>query len=390
MLLSILIPTYNVAGYVADCLASVLAQVDWATMEVLICDDASTDDTVAVVERVRAQHPAVQLLRQPVNAGPGATRNALLRQAQGRYVAFIDADDTVCSGALGRVCAVLVNEQPDLLLVDYRIVSEQQDGTVTTTEHVTTFRGPSGCKITDPSAIVSGLMQARRLHPWSKIARRTLYRDGALFPEHHVFEDVTMSVRLALAARSAVYMADPCIAYRKHPASLLGRMDARKKLGLMASLDYPDLKARWASLDEAAQFHWAHFIARNLIECVAYHRAHHLDPEFLATCFERYLRSTPLSPRALSWSYVRRGWWWRLARYLARLAQVQRTLAQRPVQPKAASADNTQSVALHEPSRCAPSSPSVPSTSCTSVTSASSNAPVRSVTGSSSESPPTR
>lgn len=328
MLLSVLIPTYNAGRYVADCLASVLDQTDWSTMEVLVCDDGSTDDTIAEVERVRARHPALKLFRQPANAGPGATRNALLRQARGEYVFFVDADDTVYPGVIERLLKLLSTDAPDLVLADYSILSERDGRTVTTSEHVATFIGPARCRITDTSTIVAGLMQARRLHPWSKIARRSLYRDGAMFPEQHVFEDVTMSIRLALAARSALYTAERYIAYRKHASSVLGRMDPGKKLGLMASLDYPDLRARWQDLDGAARFHWAHFVARNLIESIVYQRRHRLDRAFLATCDERYRRSTPLSPAALAWGYLRRGWLWRLLRYGLRLAQLRLALMQ--------------------------------------------------------------
>lgn len=85
---SIVIPTYNRARLLDDCLASVLVQ-RFGDYEVVVVDDGSTDDTAAVLARYGER---VSICRQP-NRGPGAARNAGIRHARGRYVAFLDSDD---------------------------------------------------------------------------------------------------------------------------------------------------------------------------------------------------------------------------------------------------------------------------------------------------------
>lgn len=91
--ISVITPAYNVAPYIGECLESVLAQTlsDW---EVLIVDDASTDDTVAVVQRYLSD-PRIRLLQNPQNMGPSDTRNRALDTAQGEWVAVVDADDWI-------------------------------------------------------------------------------------------------------------------------------------------------------------------------------------------------------------------------------------------------------------------------------------------------------
>jgi len=87
-LVSVVMPAYNASAYAAEALASVRA-TRWPRIEMLVVDDGSTDDTVAVVER---EWPEARILRQ-ANAGPAAARNRALREATGDYIAFLDADD---------------------------------------------------------------------------------------------------------------------------------------------------------------------------------------------------------------------------------------------------------------------------------------------------------
>ena len=88
MSISVLIPAYNCSKTIQATLDSVLAQTRRPD-QVIVMDDGSTDDTLALVESYR---PRVTVLRQP-NKGVAAARNALCGQAQGDLIAFLDADD---------------------------------------------------------------------------------------------------------------------------------------------------------------------------------------------------------------------------------------------------------------------------------------------------------
>lgn len=86
-LVSVVIPAYNAALWIAETLESVLAQT-FQDFEVIVVDDGSTDDTAAVV----ARFARVRCIRTP-NGGQASARNVGIRAAQGEYVAFVDADD---------------------------------------------------------------------------------------------------------------------------------------------------------------------------------------------------------------------------------------------------------------------------------------------------------
>src|SRR5262245_60157439 len=87
-LVSVIIPAYNAAAWLPDCLDSVFRQT-YANREIFVIDDGSTDTTPNVL---RAFAGRVQLLRQ-ARGGIGAARNAGLARAAGEYVAFLDSDD---------------------------------------------------------------------------------------------------------------------------------------------------------------------------------------------------------------------------------------------------------------------------------------------------------
>jgi glycosyltransferase involved in cell wall biosynthesis len=86
---SVIIPLYNKARYIARALDSVLGQT-LQEMEVIVVDDGSTDGGRGLVEACR--DPRVRIIRQ-ANSGPGVARNRGIEESKGEYVAFLDADD---------------------------------------------------------------------------------------------------------------------------------------------------------------------------------------------------------------------------------------------------------------------------------------------------------
>jgi len=108
--LSVVVPAYNAGGYLATCLDAILADSP-GSMELIVVDDRSTDDTVEVAERAGAR-----ALLMPCNGGPGAARNRGVEEATGRIVIFVDADVVVGRGAIPGIVGVL-DENPDVAAV---------------------------------------------------------------------------------------------------------------------------------------------------------------------------------------------------------------------------------------------------------------------------------
>ncbi len=88
-LVSVIIPVYNVKETLREALTSVLTQT-YASLEIIIVDDGSTDNSLAVIENI--DDPRIQIHHQE-NRGLAAARNAGIHQAQGEFIAFLDSDD---------------------------------------------------------------------------------------------------------------------------------------------------------------------------------------------------------------------------------------------------------------------------------------------------------
>lgn len=97
---SVVIAAYNAADTIKRAVGSALAQ-DGVSVEVIVADDCSTDATRQIVTTLG--EPAVKLVSLDCNGGPGAARNAGFAAARGRWIAVLDADDTMRPGRLARM-----------------------------------------------------------------------------------------------------------------------------------------------------------------------------------------------------------------------------------------------------------------------------------------------
>lgn len=98
-LVSVIIPTYNRAGFVVEAIQSVLAQTI-SDFELIIVDDGSTDSTREVLSDFISKR-TIRYIRQN-NQGEAAARNTGIDEARGRYIAFLDSDDLFCPEHLGQ------------------------------------------------------------------------------------------------------------------------------------------------------------------------------------------------------------------------------------------------------------------------------------------------
>ena len=121
---SVIVPAYNCAAYVAEAVESALAQ-DHAAKEVVVVNDGSKDDTLAVLGRFGDR---IRVIDQN-NAGPPAARNAGLAAARGDYVAFLDADDVWLQGKLSaQVRHLDANSDVGTVFTGWHVWAPRADG----------------------------------------------------------------------------------------------------------------------------------------------------------------------------------------------------------------------------------------------------------------------
>lgn len=106
ILFSIIVPVYNCGNYVGRCIKSILAQEE--QYECFIIDDGSTDNSMEVIQHYIKEDARIKILSQR-NAGQSAVRNRAIREATGKYLVFIDADDFVSDRALAVIKKTIIN-----------------------------------------------------------------------------------------------------------------------------------------------------------------------------------------------------------------------------------------------------------------------------------------
>lgn len=130
--ISVVVPAYNSASWIAETLQSVAAQTCGAdVLEVIVVDDASTDHTAGVAaDVIAAALPRGRLVRMPRNRGVSAARNVGLQEARGAWVQFLDADDLLAPGKLAAQHAVAATVAPDVAAVwsPWRLYDRAGDG----------------------------------------------------------------------------------------------------------------------------------------------------------------------------------------------------------------------------------------------------------------------
>ena len=108
--ISIVIPIYNSAGYLRECVESVLGQ-SYPALDVILVDDGSTDESPAICAEYAARDPRVRLF-QPGPVGVGAARNYGISRAKGKYLMFADSDDLCEATLAARLMSARVDWEP--------------------------------------------------------------------------------------------------------------------------------------------------------------------------------------------------------------------------------------------------------------------------------------
>lgn len=125
--ISVVIPMYNVAKYIGECLDSLLLQ-SFKNFEVIVVDDCSTDNSVAVVKSYSPKfNGRLKLTRTKKNFGTGGPpRNKAIELARGEYIFFVDADDAITPTALAELYPVAKNFDADIVACEkYFIVPDE-------------------------------------------------------------------------------------------------------------------------------------------------------------------------------------------------------------------------------------------------------------------------
>lgn len=125
MILTVVIPAYNVEEYLKECLNSFIGSIGKKEFEVLVINDGSTDRTAELAERFVCKYPSVFRLINKKNGGHGSAVNTGIRNARGRYIKVVDGDDWVDSKAFDLLLTLLSHCKSDIVAAPYAWVEHE-------------------------------------------------------------------------------------------------------------------------------------------------------------------------------------------------------------------------------------------------------------------------
>lgn len=209
---SIIIPAYNQAHFLAEAIESALGQT-FNDIEVVVIDDGSTDATAEVARRY-LERPGFKLVRQS-NGGLPNARNRGIAESSGEYLCFLDSDDSYHPGKIARQVEILDGD-PGVGWVYCDIVTIDQDGKPVADQFsVARSQRPLSGDLFG-SLILSGYFPPHTV----MIRRRVLDEVGVFDPELGGHADYDLWLRVAGAGFKAVFIPAAHAIYRTHPGSM--------------------------------------------------------------------------------------------------------------------------------------------------------------------------
>lgn len=242
-MLSFVVPAFQVAPYLTECLDSLLADPDVGDeVEVVAVDDCSPDETGDLLDAYAERDPRLRVVHLATNVGLGRARNAGLEHARGEYVWFVDGDDWLPAGVVPPVLARLGHRRPDVLLLDH--VEVRPDGSM-----LGTGSGPVLRSVVEPGPVgerpeLLGLNLATSV--CTKVIRRGLLDEAGLRFPPGWYEDCAFAYPLLLAAARIDTLDLVGYCYRQRPAGAITKSCSAKHFDI-----FEQYERMWGRIDPA-------------------------------------------------------------------------------------------------------------------------------------------
>src|SRR5215212_10196793 len=256
--LSVIIPMHNASATVAGVVESFLA-IDAATVDVVVVDDASTDDSV---ERVVAlDRPEVTVERFEANRGAGVARNHGFARAQGLYTLFFDADDEIHPEALTSAIGALDDTGADVAMMPYRY----RRGQLAKSDSMNSYDVATWGRYATSPRRVTRLGDVPRLlgfsnYPWNKLIRTDHYKHtGLQYGSTPVHNDILGHWLTLLDAQRILLLDQPlCTHIVNEGGRNLTNRESRARLSLIDALEetYTALEVRPEKRNRFSHHYW--------------------------------------------------------------------------------------------------------------------------------------
>lgn len=134
ILVSIVMPVYNVEKYICNAVKSVLEQT-YSKIELIIVNDGTKDNSIEVIANMVKNDKRIRIINRS-NGGLSAARNTGLKECKGKYVLFMDSDDTIENDLIEKTIKVAEQEKSDIVVFGYSVIHCNEDDEMISKSHV--------------------------------------------------------------------------------------------------------------------------------------------------------------------------------------------------------------------------------------------------------------
>lgn len=228
VLVSIIIPVYNVEQYIRTCMDSVICQT-YTNLEILLIDDGSTDNSLMICREYEKYDTRIRVYHKS-NEGLGLTRNYGLTRVKGKYVTFLDSDDYLGSDAVYDMVDVAEKEKADLVIAGFKKVTNEKKVLYTEKYKNEIFIGEQVKNDLLPRMIGS---KPEKKDSIFRMACGKLYLVSRIIENHIEFlsertvmsEDLAFQIELLPMLEKAVVISEEIYYYRQNPSSITARYE---------------------------------------------------------------------------------------------------------------------------------------------------------------------
>lgn len=221
-----IIPVYNVENYVLECLQSVAAQTKTKDVECILVDDCGTDNSVSLAEQFISKYVgeiAFALFHHPQNRGLSAARNTGIKNAKGKYLFFLDSDDTIKPDCLDKLFSLAEKYHADMVQGSY----------VSDLESMKLFEKSQLPEFSDDKSYIKRTLLNYDVNPvmaQNRLVRRQLVVENNLwFKEGIIHEDLYWSFFLAKIVERICFCKQKTYFYRSTPGSITNKVNIEKE-----------------------------------------------------------------------------------------------------------------------------------------------------------------
>lgn len=221
ILLTFVVPCYNVEKYIQRCLDSIYAcGLPESQFEVLCVDDCSPDKTIDILRLNQKSHANLRIINHEKNKGLGGGRNTGIRQARGQYLWFIDSDDEIVADGFSDALAKAVTDDLDVLCFNYCRIDDEGK---LLSKHIVFGESSVGNGYSFEKEVFKHGIVNHMGFVWRFLYRTEYLRcHNLFFPEQVHWEDTVFMPKSILMAERIASVPQVFYAYRINPNSISG------------------------------------------------------------------------------------------------------------------------------------------------------------------------